>query len=87
MLSRGWGAAVMFDVYLNDKRHLLVVRKGLPIPPADGRWRRKKRAVSVSEEISRAVQKQGYYMRKLKPLTRKALRGPGVTSILAINQP
>ena len=69
------GAAVMFDVYLNEKRHLLVVRRGLPIPP-DGRWRRKKRAVSVSEEISRAVQKQGYYMRKLKPLTRKALAGP-----------
>ena len=43
----------MFDVYLNDRRDLLVVRKGLPIPPADvsGRWRKKKRAVSVSEEI------------------------------------
>jgi hypothetical protein len=58
----------MFDVYLNDRRDLLVVRKGLPIPAADvsGRWRKKKRAVSVSEEISRAVQKQGYYMRKNK---------------------
>jgi len=62
----------MFDVYLNDRRDLLVVRKGLPIPPADmsGRWRKKKRAVSVSEEISRAVQKQGYYMRRRKPLSR-----------------
>jgi hypothetical protein len=62
----------MFDVYLNDRRDLLVVRKGLPIPPADmsGRWRKKKRAVSVSEEISRAVQKQGYYMRRGKPLSR-----------------
>jgi hypothetical protein len=44
----GWGAIPMFDVYLNDRRDLLVVRKGLPIPPADvsGRWRKKKRAVS-----------------------------------------
>ena len=59
----------MFDVYLNDRRDLLVVRNGLPTPPADvsGRWR-KKRALSVSAEISRAVQKQGYYMRKIKQL-------------------
>lgn len=69
----------MFDMYLNNRRDLLVVRKGLPIPPADasGRWRKKKRAVSVSEEISRAVQKQGYYMRKMTPLTREKLRGSG----------
>ena len=72
MLSSAGGAIAMFDVYLNDRRDLLVVRKGLPIPPADmsGRWRKKKRAVSVSEEISRAVQKQGYYMRRRKPLSR-----------------
>ena len=72
MLSLAGGAIAMFDVYLNDRRDLLVVRKGLPIPPADmsGRWRKKKRAVSVSEEISRAVQKQGYYMRRRKPLSR-----------------
>ena len=59
----------MFDVYLNDKRDLLVVRSGLPIPLSDTsrRWRRKKgKVVSVSEEIELAVQKQGYYMRKLR---------------------
>lgn len=57
----------MFDVYLNDKRDLLVVRKGFPIPrdDASSRWRKKKRVVSVSEEISRAVQRQGFYVRKL----------------------
>jgi hypothetical protein len=80
----------MFDVYLNDRRDLLVVRKGLPILPADvsGRWRKKKSAVSVSQEISLAVQKQGYYMRKTKPLTREKLRAPGrAVSILAIKQP
>jgi hypothetical protein len=58
----------MFDVYLNGRRDLLVVRGGFPTPPSDasGRWRkRKRRVVSVSEEIRRAVQRQGYYMRKV----------------------
>jgi hypothetical protein len=57
----------MFDVYLNDKRDLLVVRNGLPIPLSDasGRWRKKKKVVSVSEDIKLAVQTQGYYRRKL----------------------
>jgi len=61
----------MFDVYLNDKRDLLVVRKGLPIPLLDGgsgRWRKRKRAVTVSDEIARAVQEHGYYVRKLKQM-------------------
>ena len=52
---------------------MLVVRKGLPMPVlgnGSGRWRKKKRAVSVSDEISRAVQKQGYYVRKLKQMKR-----------------
>jgi uncharacterized protein YcgL (UPF0745 family) len=58
----------MFDVYLNERRDLLVVPKGLPIPFAGAsvRWRKKKKAVSVSEEIKLAVQRQGYYVRKLK---------------------
>lgn len=57
----------MFDVYLNDRRDLLVVRKGFPIPHSEApiRWRKKKRAAVVSEEIKRAVQKHGYYRRKL----------------------
>jgi hypothetical protein len=61
----------MFDVYLNNRRDLLVVRKGLPFPlggPSYG-WRKsKKRVVMVSEEIRLAVQRQGYYIRKLKNL-------------------
>lgn len=58
----------MFDVYLNDRRDLLVVRNGLSIPPPDvsGKWRKKRKVASVSEEIRLAVQAQGYYMRKLK---------------------
>jgi hypothetical protein len=61
----------MFDVYLSDRRNLLVVRKGFPIPLDDaaGRWRKsKKRVASVSEEIRLAVQRQGYYMRRLRDL-------------------
>ncbi|TFW52946.1 hypothetical protein CT676_42010 [Bradyrhizobium sp. MOS001] len=55
----------MLDVYLNTKRDLLVVRNGLPIPDASGRWRKKKIVASVSEDIKLAIQRQGYYMRKL----------------------
>jgi hypothetical protein len=62
----------MFDVYLNNRRDLLVVRNGLPIPvtEAPGTWRKRKRGklTSVSEEIRIAVQKQGYYIRRLKDL-------------------
>jgi hypothetical protein len=64
----------MFDVYLNDRRDLLVVRNGLPLPPPDvsGKWRKKKRKVTiVSEEIRLAVQAQGYYMRKLKDFRKR----------------
>ena len=55
----------MFDVYLNTRRNLLVVRNGLPIPDASGRWRKMKKVASVSDDIKLAVQRQGYYMRKL----------------------
>jgi hypothetical protein len=67
----GWGADAMFDVYLSDRRCLLVVRKGFPIPLGDAssRWRKsKKRVVSVSREIRLAVQRQGCYVRRLKDL-------------------
>jgi len=48
-------------------RDLLVVEKGSPIPLifASGKWRRKKRVVKVSDEIRSAVQRHGYYVRKL----------------------
>lgn len=68
-----WGFT-MFDVYLNNRRDLLVVRKGLPFPLGGPsyKWRKsKKRVVMVSEEIRLAVQNQGYYMRKLKALKKK----------------
>ena len=61
----------MVDVYLSDKRDLLVVKRGFPMPllGAPGKWRKsKKRVVKVSDEISSALQRQGYYTRKLKDL-------------------
>ena len=61
------GGLRMFDVYLNNKRDLLVVPNGLPIrlPDASGKWHKKKKVASVSEDIRLAVQRQGYYLRKL----------------------
>jgi hypothetical protein len=63
----------MVEVYFKIKRDLLVVRKGFPVPAvsAPGKWRKsKKRVIRVSEEIRQAVQRQGYYMRKLSDLTK-----------------
>jgi hypothetical protein len=59
----------MFDVYLSDRRdHLLVVEKGRPIPIHQhlGRWHKKRAAVAVSKEIKTAVQRDGYYSRRLR---------------------
>ena len=69
MLARGLGAAHMFDVYLSDRRdHLLVVENGQPIPIDQhlGRWHKKRAAVAVSDEIKAAVQRDGYYSRRLR---------------------
>jgi hypothetical protein len=59
---------MMFEVYLNDRRNLLVVQKGTPLPldAVSGKWRKtKKKVLRVSDEIRSAVQRQGYYVRKL----------------------
>jgi hypothetical protein len=62
----------MFDVYLSDKRnHLLVVPKGgvIPLGGTSARWRKKKRTVVVvSDEIRLAVQRDGYYRRRLREI-------------------
>ena len=61
----------MVDVYYNTKRDLLVVKKGCPMPPIgeQGKWRKsKKRVIKVSDEIRSTLQRQGYYMRKLRDL-------------------
>jgi uncharacterized protein YcgL (UPF0745 family) len=59
------------DVYFNSKRDLLVVKKGFPMPPiaAQGKWRKsRKRVNKVSDEIKSSLQRQGYYVRKLRDL-------------------
>ncbi|MFG3592396.1 hypothetical protein [Bradyrhizobium sp. RDI18] len=62
----------MVEIYLSDKRDLLVVKKGFPMPVlggAPGKWRKsKKRVVKLSDEIRSALQREGYYMRKLRDL-------------------
>jgi hypothetical protein len=58
----------LFEVYLSDRRDVLVIEKGTPLPTvaASRKWRkRKKKVMRVSSEISSAVQRQGYYLRKL----------------------
>jgi hypothetical protein len=58
---------MLFDVYFNEKRELLVVSKGSPMPPVGQarKWRKsKKRVTKVSNEIRTTVDRQGYYMRR-----------------------
>jgi hypothetical protein len=58
----------MFEVYLNEKHdRLLVIERGHPVPVIEnsGRWRKKKGAVAVSDEIRLALQRDGFYWRRL----------------------
>jgi hypothetical protein len=66
----------MFEVYLNDRRDLLVLQKGCPMPliGASGKWRRKKKVIKVSDEIRSAIEKHGYYLRKLNAINSAGLR-------------
>jgi hypothetical protein len=69
----------MFEVYLNDRRDLLVLKKGSPIPliRASAKWRkRRKKVFRVSDEIEAAVQMNGYYVRKLTEAKPPMLRSP-----------
>jgi hypothetical protein len=75
MLMSGLGSTTMFDVYLNNRRDLLVVRKGMSIPLSgrSAKWlKSKKRVVRVSEEIRQSVSKQGYYVRRLRDFKKNA---------------
>ena len=77
MLKRAEGGC-MFEVYLNEKHdRLLVIEKGHPIPVIEnsGRWRKKKGVVAVSDEIKLALQKDGFYWRRLAE-HRKGNAGP-----------
>ena len=52
----------MFDVYVRGKSQLLVIRRGAPLPAGIvGGWRKKRAARAVSDEISGAVMRKGFY--------------------------
>jgi len=59
----------MFDVYVRGRGQLLVIRRGASLPAGlpDG-WRKKRAARAVSEEISGAVMREGFYARSPIPL-------------------
>ena len=66
----------MFDVYFNDKRDLLVLSKGASMPTlgSPSKWRKsRKRVFKVSDEIKLAVQRQGYYMRRLRNIKERTI--------------
>ena len=59
----------MFDVYVRGKSQLLVIRRGAPLPAGIvGSWRKKRAARTVSDEISDAVMREGFYRRSQMPL-------------------
>jgi hypothetical protein len=57
----------MFKVYLNERRDLLVIEKGSPLPlvATSGKWKMRKKVARVSFEIESAVRSQGYYVRRI----------------------
>ncbi|MCG2645505.1 MULTISPECIES: hypothetical protein [Bradyrhizobium] len=74
----------MFDVYINDKRELLVVSSGSNqlIPVQAAKWRkRKKRIKKVSVEIALSIESKGFYLRRL------TVKKHGNTHLAAIPSP
>ena len=65
----------MFEVYLNDRHDLLVIERGaqVPLSSASGKWRKRKKAIRVSDAIKSAVRTEGYYLRKLSGAKRRNL--------------
>jgi hypothetical protein len=58
----------MFDIYVRGKSQLLVIRRGAPLPAElVGSWRKKRAARTVSDEISGAVMRNGFYTRSQMP--------------------
>lgn len=68
----------MYDVYRNDRRFLLVLSSGSPVPVlySAHKWRKsRKRVLKVSDEIKSAVQAQGYYVRSLRITKERMIDG------------
>ena len=54
----------MFDVYVRRKGQLLVIRQGASLPLGLERgWKKKRAARAVSDDISGAVVREGFYKR------------------------
>ena len=76
----------MFDVYVRGKNQLLVIRRGAPLPAGiAGSWRKKRAARAVSDEISGAVLRKGFYTRlktpgSILPQTCEQVRMPAKTN-------
>jgi hypothetical protein len=63
------GVIGMFDIYVRGKGQLLVIRRGTPLPEGLVRgWRKKRAARTVSDEISGAVIRKGFYTSSPMPL-------------------
>ena len=66
----------MYDVYLNGKNDLLVVRRGQSVPSdLRGNWKKKRAVESVSEMIRQDVQNRGYHRRSLVDRSSKTVAG------------
>jgi hypothetical protein len=66
---------MLFDVYFNEKRDLIVVSRGTTLPSLGlaRKWRKSpRRAVRVSDEIKAAIAIQGYYLRRVGDLRRQS---------------
>jgi hypothetical protein len=62
------GVIGMFDIYVRGKSQLLVIRRGAPLPAGSvSGWRKKRAARTVSDEISGAVMREGFYTRSQMP--------------------
>jgi len=85
----------MFDVYVNVKQdRLLVVARGRPVPVIEnaGHWRKKRETIAVSHEIKSAIQRDGFYFRRLRSKNfqtedQPALSADGVTPQGKAGQP
>jgi hypothetical protein len=65
----------MFDVYLNDRKGLLIVQRGDRFPEEQqGAWRKKRSVRSVSDRIRADIRAMGFHQRNLveRPASRNS---------------
>jgi hypothetical protein len=80
----------MFDVYVNVKQdRLLVVARGRPVPIIEkaGQWRKKRETIAVSREIKSSIQRDGFYIRRLRSRNLQAERKSALSPVIETHQP